>query len=209
MAKREPHRFVLSALCLVGTAALAEVRIEIRPDGTKVMVNEPADARSRRLSDRLADPPSETLKNLIEEHALMADLDPRLVQAVMQVESGFNPRALSNKGAMGLMQLMPDTARQLRVEDPWKPEENVRGGVTYLKQMLERFRDLELALAAYNAGPEAVERHRGIPPYRETQEYVRKVLRLLEGEEVLDGRKVHIVRDAQNRIRLVTSGSGG
>jgi soluble lytic murein transglycosylase len=189
--------------------AAAEVRVEIRANGQKVILNEPAESRSRRLSDRLLSPEDEEIENLIVTAALDYDLDPRLVQAVMQVESGFNPTALSNKGAMGLMQLMPQTAQILQVSDPWDPEQNVRGGVKYLKQMLDRFRDLELALAAYNAGPEAVERHGGIPPFQETQQYVRKVLKLYDGMEPREGRRVVIRRDAQNRLWLVTAGSGG
>ena len=114
---------------------------------------------------------------LIERHSLAQNLDPKLVRAVIQAESGYNQRALSNKGAMGLMQLMPMTARLLRVSDPWDAEQNVRGGTTYLRQLLDRFQGrVEWAVAAYNAGPGAVERHRGIPPYRETRAYVKKVL---------------------------------
>jgi len=134
------------------------------------------------------------------------------VRAVVQVESGYNSRALSNKGAMGLMQLMPDTARQYGVEDPWNPEQNVRGGTAYLRHLIDRFGDLDVALAAYNAGPEAVLRYGGVPPYQETQEYVRKIFCLLDdgcaGSE-RDGRSVRIERDANNQIRLTTSGAGG
>ncbi len=200
----------LGVLFAAGMAISAEgeVRIEVRQDGQKIILNEPAEMRSRRLSNRLLNAPDMELQSIIETSALDHDLDPRLIQAVMQVESGFNRSALSSKGAMGLMQLMPQTARLLQVTDPWDPEENVRGGVKYLKQMVDRFGDLELALAAYNAGPEAVERHHGIPPYRETQEYVRKVLQLYDGSEPRDGRRVLLRRDAQNRLWLVTAGPG-
>ncbi len=201
-------------LCVLAASPLAAgpVKLEVRADGTKVMVNEPGDSRARRLAERLISPPTAELLGLIEQHASDRDLDPRLVQAVVQVESGYNARALSNKGAMGLMQLMPGTARDLAVEDPWDPVQNVRGGTAYLRQMLDRFGDLDLALAAYNAGPEAVVRHAGVPPFEETRNYLRKVYRLLRGDdggEVLDGRRVLIQRDENNRIRMTTAGLGG
>ncbi len=103
-------------------------------------------------------------------HGVPEDLFLRLVQQ----ESGWNPRARSHKGAVGLAQLMPQTARVLRV-DAHDPGQNLEGGARYLRTQYERFRDWRLALAAYNAGPEAVERHGGVPPYRETQGYVRAI----------------------------------
>lgn len=115
--------------------------------------------------------------SLVQQYAAYESLRPELVRAVIQVESGFNPRATSPKGAMGLMQLMPQTARELGVANPYDPAENIRGGTKYLRQLLDRYRgDEELALAAYNAGAGAVEKHgRQVPPYRETRDYVRKV----------------------------------
>jgi soluble lytic murein transglycosylase-like protein len=104
---------------------------------------------------------------------------------------------------MGLMQLMPDTARALRVTDPWDIEQNVRAGAAYLRGMLDRFQGrVQDALAGYNAGPGAVERHRGVPPYRETQEYVRRVLGLYQGPAMVAANKVLLRRDAQNRFVL-------
>jgi soluble lytic murein transglycosylase-like protein len=98
-----------------------------------------------------------------------------LVHAVIQTESNYNPFALSPKGAQGLMQLMPATARRFGVRNTFDIQQNLRGGASYLKHLLELFGDRELALAAYNAGEEAVIRHRGIPPYPETRDYVRRV----------------------------------
>lgn len=114
---------------------------------------------------------------LIEKHATIYQVSPQLVRAVMQVESGFNPRAVSAKGAMGLMQLMPSTAIEMGVRNPFDPDENIRGGVAYLRRLLNRYaNDEEVALAAYNAGPEAVDRyHARVPPYPETRRYVAEV----------------------------------
>jgi hypothetical protein len=105
-------------------------------------------------------------------------VDPRLVRALIKVESGYQERARSRKGAMGLMQLMPDTARRFNVTDPYNPQANIEGGITYLKTLLDRFPE-RLALAAYNAGEAAVERFRGIPPYAETRDYVTRVLQIV------------------------------
>jgi soluble lytic murein transglycosylase-like protein len=115
--------------------------------------------------------------DLIAEHARLNGVRSDLVRAVVQVESAFNPYAKSAKGAMGLMQLMPATARQYRVSDPYNPIENVRAGVAYLRELLDRYQNNEeLALAAYNAGPAAVDKHgQNVPPYRETRNYVAQV----------------------------------
>lgn len=117
----------------------------------------------------------------IELAAKEHGVDPALIRAVIHAESGFNPRARSRKGAMGLMQLMPGTASDMGVRDPWAVQQNIQGGVKYLAMLLAEYRgDVTLATAAYNAGPRTVERYRGVPPIAETQTYVKRVKQLLE-----------------------------
>jgi hypothetical protein len=128
---------------------------------------------------------SEKVNEAIEQAAARHHVDPELVRAVIKVESNFNPRAVSRKGAMGLMQLMPDTARNLNVAHPFDPTENVEAGVRHLRKLLDSFGgNLGLTLAAYNAGEKAVEQHNGIPPYRETQQYVRQITSLYKGGNI-------------------------
>ena len=113
----------------------------------------------------------------IHEYATQFGVDPKLVTSVMRAESNFNHRAVSPKGARGLMQLMPATAKQLGVRDSFNPRENIRGGVQHLAYLLDRYNgSVSLAVAAYNAGEGAVDKYRGIPPYAETTQYVRIVL---------------------------------
>ena len=139
---------------------------------------------------------------LIARYAAERDVRPDLVRAVIQAESAFNPSALSHKGAIGLMQLMPATAAELGVTDPYDPAQNIRGGVTYLRQLLDQFDgNEELALAAYNAGPGAVNRYGAVPPFRETRDYIKRIKsnsevrkppasRLYRKVEVVNGREV-------------------
>lgn len=117
--------------------------------------------------------------DLILRAAAESGVDPDLVRAVVQVESNYDPRAVSIKGARGLMQIMPETGERLGLEDPFNPEQNIAAGVRLLRTLIDRYQgELSLALAAYNAGEGAVDRHQGIPPFPETQGYVRKVLAL-------------------------------
>ncbi len=112
----------------------------------------------------------------VSTNAQALGIDPALIEAIIANESGFDPKATSRAGARGLMQLMPQTAAGLGVTDPYDAAQNIRGGARYLRTLLDRFGDVELAVAAYNAGPAAVERFGGVPPYAETRSYVRKVL---------------------------------
>ncbi len=119
--------------------------------------------------------------DIIRRHATSYQLEEALVKAVIKVESDYQPRIVSRKGAQGLMQLIPATAKDLKVFNPFDPYENIRGGSEYLRMMLDLFNnDVELALAAYNSGPGTVKRYGGIPPYDETQNYVKKVKHYLD-----------------------------
>lgn len=148
-----------------------------------------SDAERRQFAQALAvasAAPDDGFDAIIEESAAATGLSADLIHAVVRAESDYDPACRSSAGAMGLMQLMPGTARALGVSDPWDPAQNVGGGARYLREQLDRFGDLTLALAAYNAGPGAVQRHGGVPPYDETQTYVRRVQRYLQ--ERLDAR---------------------
>jgi len=139
-------------------------------------------APDRRLPLLATDP---RLGKIINKYASQQGIDPRLVQTVIRHESGFDPVAVSPKGAMGLMQLMPETAASLGVEDPFDVEQNIKGGIRFLKICLNRFeQNLPLALAAYNAGPGRVVEHQGMPPFKETQDYVKKVVQDYSGQSL-------------------------
>ena len=133
----------------------------------------------------------EDIDAAIDEAAARHHVDPSLVRSVVKVESNFNPNALSRKGAMGLMQLMPSTARSLNVSNPFDPQQNVDAGVRHLRKLLDSYGgDVRLSLAAYNAGSGAVARSAGVPRFRETQDYVRRITTLYNGgsKPVFDGR---------------------
>jgi soluble lytic murein transglycosylase-like protein len=159
--------------------------------GSQVRTTRPASARRAAFDEA------------IQAEAAVHQVSADLVRAVIQVESGFNPRAVSPKGAMGLMQLMPATATEFGVMDPFEPRQNIRAGVAYLRRLLDRYdHNVELALAAYNAGPGAVDRYgQRVPPFRETRDYVTKVKSvtpiavgprkvIYKIVEIIDGREV-------------------
>jgi len=171
------------ALC-VSIPAGAQVQLTVRNDGKKVISN--IGVSGRRTSDLvwLARQRNRRSKYdpLIERYSDRFDVDPILVRAVIQVESSFDSKCVSRRGAKGLMQLMPETAKQYRVLRIFDPEENIRGGVNYLADLQKLFpRDLPRALAAYNAGENAVFKYAGIPPYDETLTYVKRALTVYYG----------------------------
>lgn len=183
-----------AVLCAAGALLLpgisrADVKLIRRADGGAVISNTVGSGwkiGGRAPSDAflLARSNAPTaFDDAIRHHAARNRVDPRLVKSVMLVESNFNPRAVSPKGARGLMQLMPGTARRFGVRDSFDPHENIRGGTTYLSLLLDLFGgDLVRTLAAYNAGEGAVQRFGGVPPYSETREYVRRTMLVYGGE---------------------------
>lgn len=179
-------------MSLCATAALGDVHLVRQADGSALIFNDsigsgwrvngtvPSDSY---LVDRRAAPTP--FDPIIEAEARAEGIDATLVKSVMLVESNYNPRAVSKKGARGLMQLMPDAARRFGVSDRFDAEQSIRGGVRYLATLLAFFKgDVALAVAGYNAGENAVVRHAGVPPYAETREYVRRVFVAHRGTSV-------------------------
>lgn len=171
-------------LCLLPLAAYPAIYTYVDESGTSHFTNILPIGKKFRvvISERIRHVVARVFNNttydvIIERHAQTHGIDPSLVKAVMKAESNFNPNAMSHKGAQGLMQLMPDTARLMKVDNPFDPEENIRGGTRYLKYLGETFGgNLDLMLAAYNAGPARVKEYNmNIPPYDETRTYVQRV----------------------------------
>ena len=202
----------------ITTPAAGEVKVVVRPDGSTYMYNVGDRSRAAPSPSVQVQRPEVDVEAVISRYSRERRLDEDLVRAVILAESAFDERAVSHKGAMGLMQLMPETAGALAVTDPFDPEQNVRAGTRYLRQMLDAFSSVELALAAYNAGPEAVRRFGGIPPYRETVEYVEKVMRLYRDDptyavraarQVGRGRQTYLSRGVDGVLVLSTTPPSG
>src|SRR5947208_7029576 len=183
---------VISMVLVSSTSAGAQVYRLSEGDGTVHFTNAPTDPRYKNLAGYssgtaagfLRLPPADTARfgTEIKAAAERYGVPERLVQAVIRVESGFNSRAVSVKGAQGLMQLMPETASLLGVRNSFDPQQNIDGGVRHLRGLIDRFgNDLPMALAAYNAGEKAVVTYRGIPPFPETRDYVTRVLYHYDG----------------------------
>jgi transglycosylase-like protein with SLT domain len=193
MPRRSRLRIVAAAILAAASplgppipSATAGTARVIDGDGVVHWTNVPADPRYRGLPGttgtsagwlRLPDRARRDHAADIQEISRRFGVSPTLVRAIVRAESGFDPAAVSAKGAGGLMQLMPQTASALGVADRFDPRENITGGVRHLRYLLDRYRgSVPLALAAYNAGERPVDAHRGIPPYPETQQYVRRVM---------------------------------
>ena len=173
---------VLAGVLLHAAPASAQIWVVQEPDGSQRFTSSPEPGArlfmrtrhgARSAAVGLAGTP---YADTVAAAAAANGVDPELVHAVIAAESNFDPHAVSPKGAQGLMQLMPATAAELGVGNVWDPGENIRGGTAHLAKLLTKFDDLSLAIAAYNAGEGAVQRYGGIPPFRETEEYVRRVL---------------------------------
>ncbi len=172
----------VAVFALAGRApALADIYRWIDENGVVHFSNAPTDVRFRlylKETNLTGKQFIEKYDRSIRRQASIHGVDPNLVRAVIRAESGYDPNAISKKGAQGLMQLMPKTARKLRVKNPFNPDENIAGGVKLLSKLLDRFQnDVTLAVAAYNAGPDAVEKYQDVPPYSETRRFVLKVLK--------------------------------
>jgi len=181
----------VSTLAVLSSASQAGDRIYRFVDARGVVhfTNVPTDPRyvlvkPNRARNSEQNPHSHRYDELIVEAAHRHGVPPALVKAVIRRESNFNPSAQSRKGAEGLMQLMPETARAMGVTNSFHVEQNVNAGTAYLKQLIDRYGNWRYALAAYNAGPSAVESYQGIPPFPETQEYVRRVLQYYQAYDV-------------------------
>jgi soluble lytic murein transglycosylase-like protein len=184
--------FLASLLMVISVASPASADIYKYEDAQGVihLTNVPTESgikyvlimrEKRILLDRKLGDNISKYDDLIVKAAERHKIEPALIKAIIKAESNFNHRAVSPKGARGLMQLMPTTASSLQVQDSFHPENNIEGGVKYLRYLLNYFNgNLPLALAAYNAGENAVIRHRGVPPYRETQVYIQRVLSYLD-----------------------------
>ena len=190
-------RYGLISCCfilLISTTVYADIFKYVDDNGVLCYTDAPLNKKASRVIKNAPAQENQVTENnykkdyhsIIHDKATVYDIDPSLIKAVIETESNWNSRAISKKGAMGLMQLMPATASELDVNNPFDPEENIEGGTKYLKYLIGRFKgDLTLALAAYNAGPKAVEKFGIVPPITETRQYVSKVLSKYNGKTFL------------------------
>ncbi len=164
---------------------IAEIRNRFEPVGQAADSQDATPFES--ILDQAIGQNATALEPLIQGQAAKQGLDPDLLKAVIKTESNFNPQARSSVGALGLMQLMPGTAQDLGVTNSLDPAQNIAGGAKYLKGLMNKYQSLPLALAAYNAGPGAVDKHGGVPPYAETTGYVKKVMQSYQAYQNANG----------------------
>jgi soluble lytic murein transglycosylase-like protein len=179
-------RTILIGLCCLLFAAVtshADIYKYVDESGVIYYTNLPETKSYKKVISEKKDAPVSTdYSQIIHDMSSKYDVEPSLIRAIITVESNWNYNAVSNKGAIGLMQLMPSTAKDMDVSNPFNPEENIEGGTRYLRFLLDKFNDLPMALAAYNAGPKTVEYYNGIPSITETERYVKKVLSIYNGK---------------------------
>lgn len=195
--------FIFPALSYSG-----EIYQFVDPSGVIHFTNVPTDPRYKRRNRKPG--PSlhierqmreRNIDTFIERESERYEVDSALIRAVIRVESNFDPKAVSSAGAEGLMQIMPKTAEALKLSHPFNPEENIASGTLYLRYLLDRFaQDIKLALAAYNAGPDAVVKYEGVPPYAETKTYITKVMHFYE--HYLAQQEVYQTIDSNGNILL-------
>ncbi|MEA3223432.1 MAG: lytic transglycosylase domain-containing protein [Thermodesulfobacteriota bacterium] len=177
--------FIVLLIILSPLSCQADIFIKDLPDGSLQFSNCPIDSGWKTYIREKNHPPRQPnhitmgeLDRAISDIAPVYNIDPSLIKSIIEVESEFSPNAMSQKGAIGLMQIMPDTAFEMGIDDPWNPTQNITAGTKYLSILLKKYNgNLPLALAAYNAGPTMVQAYNGIPPFQETIDYVKKVLK--------------------------------
>jgi soluble lytic murein transglycosylase-like protein len=179
-------RTMLTGICCLLIAAAtshADIYKYVDENGVTYYTNTPDDKSYKKIISEKKDVIANAdYSQIIHDMSSKYDVEPSLIRAIITVESNWNYNAVSNKGAIGLMQLMPSTARDMDVSNPFNPEENIEGGTKYIRFLLDKFNDLPLALAAYNAGPKTVEYYKGVPTIAETERYVKKVLSIYKGK---------------------------
>ncbi len=167
--------------------------------GVTHFTNIPKNGSYKKILTEKKTPREKMYDNIIGEKSSKYNIDPAIVRAVIKTESDWDPGAVSHKGAMGLMQLMPSTAKDMKIINPFDPEDNIEGGTKYLRRMLKRFNgNLDLALAAYNAGPANVEKYGGIPAIRETSRFVKNIREIVKSS----------ARKRESRIYKITYSDG-
>lgn len=177
MNKATPATILLLLLTVFCTTSDADIYKFVDKNGVTNYTNMPKSSKYKKIMNENGKRSRTNYEHIISNKSIKYNIRPAIIKAVIKAESNWDPKAVSKKGAIGLMQLMPATAKEMKIIDPYDPEENIEAGTRYLRYLLDRFNgDMKLALAAYNAGPTRVERSGGIPRISETQKYVRRVI---------------------------------